>query len=446
MFNWIKNRFRKETTTYDVGVNELGTASWPKRDYNNFAKEAYLKNLVSFRCIDKISKSCGSVPWNVYKKGEDGKRILVEDHEMNALLKRPNPSLSWYNFIYYTMAFYLLSGNSFISKIGLLGGEDKGKLKELHVLRPSGIKILTDENTGLVTGYEYRTVNNIITYEVNPVTGESDLLHIKTFNPLDDYWGTAIVEPAARQIDTSNAATEWQKSLLDNQARPGMLLMFERNLTVEQRKTLSKDIRENREGAKNAGKTLLLEGAKDAKPYGFTPTEMDFIEGSRDKAREISMAFGVPPQLLNIKGDSTFANFAEARLFFWEDTVIDYLNMLKSEFNYWFFPDENIFLDYDLDRVPALSAKKAELWERAEKVTFISENEKREMVGFETWDGLDVILKPANLIPITETVTTDEDEIEEDNEKAIKDLIAQGFNEKEAKEMLNCYPDEDSKK
>ena len=56
-----------------------------------------------------------------------------------------------------------------------------------------------------------------------PITGQSDILQMKTFHPLDDWYGMAATEPAAREIDTSNASTEWNKNLLDKQARPGLV-------------------------------------------------------------------------------------------------------------------------------------------------------------------------------------------------------------------------------
>jgi len=45
---------------------------------------------------------------------------------------------------------------------------------------------------------------------------------------------------------------------------------------------------------------------------------MDFIEGKHSAARDIALAFGVPPQLLGIPGDNTYSNLVEARAALWE--------------------------------------------------------------------------------------------------------------------------------
>ena len=55
-------------------------------------------------------------------------------------------------------------------------------------------------------------------------------------------------------------------------------------------------------GARNAGRPMLLEGGLDWKPMGFSPSDMEFQKTKEAAAREIALAFGVPPMLLGIPG------------------------------------------------------------------------------------------------------------------------------------------------
>jgi HK97 family phage portal protein len=255
----------------------------------------------------------------------------------------------------------------------------------------------------------------------------------------DDWYGMAITEPAARKIDTANAADEWNKKLLDNEARPGMLLMFKEKISDIQYRQLKKDIRENKEGAANAGKSLILEGATDAKPYGFSPSEMDWIKSNTELSRSICIAWGVPPQLIGLPDSQTYANYQEARLAFWEDTMFFYLNFFRGEFNNWIFgDDEKLFVDYILDDIPAMQVKRDQLWDRAQNSTFITENEKREMVGYETIDGGDVVLVPANMIPLGQS-GIDEEQEEDDEKNVIQKLINEGMTREEAEKSLGLY-------
>lgn len=443
--------FLKESRTATVVLSQYGsTEVWAPRDYENFAKEAYMKNSIAFACIVQIARAVSSVKWGMYRQ-EGDKRIKIDSGPMVDLIKRPNPEQSWSYIMFIKVAFLLLAGNSFIEKVGPTTGPNVGTPKELWVLRPDRMKIDINKDARKITGYTYSIGTNRVTFEVDD-QGRSDILHYKLFHPTDDLWGLANTEPCAREIDTFNEATKWNKKLLENEARPGMVFTFSTNLTDPQFDRLEKQLNEKFSGADNAHRNLILEGGDGGKssavPYGFNPAELDFIEGNRELARRICIDYGVPPQLLGIKGDQTYANFQQAREVFWEDTVLWYLELIKGEENNWLFgSDDSSFLDYDLDQVPAFEEKRDRMWKRAQTATFISENEKREMVGFETMPGLDVILVPATMIPIESAIAGNEENADdvraeqEEQERAVNTLISEGFSEEEAMRAVGLLDD-----
>ena len=69
-------------------------------------------------------------------------------------------------------------------------------------------------------------------------------------------------------------------------------------LSCAQFERLKKDLSEQYEGAVNAGRPMVLEGGLDWKAMSMTPKDMDFMEAKHSAAREIALAFGVPPMLL----------------------------------------------------------------------------------------------------------------------------------------------------
>ena len=60
----------------------------------------------------------------------------------------------------------------------------------------------------------------------------------------------------------------------------------------------------------------------------LSPKDMDFIEAKHAAAREIALAFGVPPMLLGIPGDNTYSNYQEANRAFWRQTVLPLANRI----------------------------------------------------------------------------------------------------------------------
>jgi HK97 family phage portal protein len=306
------------------------------------------------------------------------------------------------------IAFLLLAGNSYIERIPRT--INKG-ISELYTLRPDYMTINKNTSTGALSGYTYTINGNKVVFPVE-LDGSCDILHLKNFHPTDDWYGAAATSSAGYEIDTDNERTKWNKGLLENQARPGMIFTVNGNMTDQQFERLEKQLKVEYAGGVNAGKNLILEGEKgtDAKPYGWNAIDLEFIEGGRELSRKIAMSYGVPSMLLGIPGDNTYSNYFEARLSFWEDTISYYLNYLKAELNNWLLKDqENIILDYDLSGVPALESRRKEKWQTAETSTFLTINEKRKMVGLSSLgDAGDMVMVSASMVPLGEEPDYDE--------------------------------------
>jgi HK97 family phage portal protein len=196
------------------------------------------------------------------------------------------------------------------------------------------------------------------------------------------------IEVAAHAIDQHNAVAGHNLALLQNGGRPtGALQVNPQDqdiLTEEQRTRLREELQKAHEGSRNAGRIMILEGDIQWKEMGLSPKDLDFIEGKNLSAREIAQVYGVPPMLVGVPGDATFANYKEARYHLWEDTILPHMEMIKGELNHWLAPlfGENLTLDYDTDSIPALAPKREALWAKLENASFLTMNEKRELVGY----------------------------------------------------------------
>jgi len=456
-FNKFGNRSKKSSAV--VGVSEVVSGSgvvWTPNNYENFARETYLKNVVAFKAIDEIAKSVASVPWNEYRRVGDEKKELVTDSPVAKVLKRPNPNQGLPFVMLRATAFLVMSGDSFFEKVTPDTGPNKDDIKELYALRPDRFKLAINKTTGLLEKYTY-SVNKgrKVDFKINPITGQCDVLHCKSFHPLDDYFGASVTEPAAREIDTSNSATEWNKSVLDNEGKPGMIFKIVGNVSMEQLDELERKLAEDHGGPSNAGKDLIITGERgtDAKPYSWSPKDLDFNEGDLRLSRKIAMGYGVPPMLLGIPGEATFANYKEARLAFWESTIMFYLNYYREELNNWLYePDGDKSIDYNLDEVPALASKREMIWNRAQDSDFLTINEKREMTGSKSVEGGDVILIAAGMIPLgeeppppAEPPPEDDEPVDEEDEEEVRlELLRQGYTDEEINQMLGLeYVDEE---
>jgi HK97 family phage portal protein len=114
----------------------------------------------------------------------------------------------------------------------------------------------------------------------------------------------------------------------------------------------------------------------------LTPADMDFATLKSAAARDIALAFGVPPMLLGLPGDNTYANYREANRALWRLTLLPLAEKLFAALREglapW-FPDAK--LGIDLDQVPALSEDRERLWSQVSEADFLSRAEKRQMLG-----------------------------------------------------------------
>ena len=173
---------------------------------------------------------------------------------------------------------------------------------------------------------------------------------------------------------------------MDNSARPSGALVYSNggHLSGDQFERLKAELETSFQGARNAGRPLLLEGGLDWKSMSLSPRDMDFLEAKHTAAREIALAIGVPPMLLGIPGDNTYSNMAEANRAFWRQTVLPLVNRTARALGGWLAPayDGALRLAPDTDEIPALSGERDALWARLQATTFLTDDEKRAAVGF----------------------------------------------------------------
>ena len=357
-----------------IAFSHVGRARWTPRDYRSLAMEGFAKNAVAYRCVRMIAEAAASAPFQVFV---DGARDDV--HPLARLLAKPNPEQSGAELMEALYGALQVAGNAYLEATG---DEEEGTLTELWSLRPDRMTVVPGPQ-GWPQAWEYAVDGRKVRI-ARRTDGWSPVMQLKLFHPTDDWYGFSPLEAAAFAIDVHNASGAWNKALLDNAARPSGALVYGardgERLTAEQFEALKAQLADGHAGAANAGRPLLLEGGMDWKAMSLSPSEMDFIAGKHAAAREIALAFGVPPQLLGIPGDATYANYREANAAFWRGTVIPLVRKAAGALTGWLgqrFP--GCMVEPDLEAVPALQPERDALWARLNAATFLTEEERRRM-------------------------------------------------------------------
>jgi HK97 family phage portal protein len=373
-----------------IAYETLGAPVWSGRDYTAYGREGYMSNAVVYRCVRMVADAAASVPLLLY----DGDREL-DAHPLLDLLARPTPHTTGADLLTAVYSYLQVSGNAYLEVVAIAG-----RPREVHALRPDRMRIVPGP-AGWPAAFEYSAAGGTVRFDVEPAEGgPAPILHLKVFHPLDDHYGHAPIEAAATAIDIHNQAARWNKALLDNAARPSGALVYaarEGRLSPEQFERLKSELQEGFQGAKNAGRPLLLEGGLDWKPLSLSPRELDFVETKHAAAREIALAFGVPPMLLGIPGDNTYSNYQEATRAFWRQAVLPLVERTASALSSWLagaYGAADLRLEPDLDRIVALAAEREALWRQLEAASFLTTDEKRAAVGYGTLGGTPVAVPP----------------------------------------------------
>jgi HK97 family phage portal protein len=359
-----------------IALHEAGRPVWTPRDYAALSREGYQRNPVVHRCVRLIAEAAAQTQLIAKVDGRE-----MPEHPALALIERPNPRQGGIAFRETLYGYLVVAGNAYVEAASI-GREPR----ELFALRPDRMRVVPGRD-GWPEAYDYTVGAQTVRFR----QGEGPLppiLHLSLFHPVDDHYGLSPIEAAACSLDVHNAAGSWHKALLDNAARPSGALIYDGpeggTLTEQQFERLKQELEDGFQGARNAGRPLLLEGGLDWKPLSLSPAELDFVAAKGVAAREIALAFGVPPMLLGLPGDNTYANFAEANRAFWRQTLIPLVRRTAQSLAQWLGPafGDDLSLEPDLDAIEALAGERESLWRRVSAADFLSPDEKREAVGY----------------------------------------------------------------
>lgn len=336
-------------------------------EYSSAVRQSFLANPIAQRAVRIVAEGIAQAP-------------LSSSHpELTALVCATSAGQS----LVETLATHLLlHGNGYVQIFKDAGGAPV----ELFALRPDRVDIIADEH-GWPCAVDYCVGADKRRLPLEDEEGWPGLIQIKAMHPLDDHYGASALAAAHQAVRIHNAASAWNRALLDNAARPSGALVYDapdgNALTADQFDRLKSELNAAFAGSHNAGRPMLLDGGLRWQSMAFSPADMDFATLKSTAAREVALAFGVPPMLLGLPGDNTYSNYREANKALWRLTLLPLATKLLAAIAEglapW-YPEATLVVD--LDRVPALSEDREKLWKQVSDADFLTREEKRELLGF----------------------------------------------------------------
>lgn len=357
--------------------------------YTRQLTEGYAKNPYVARCVDLRAQSVASLIPLV--TDADGNEIEGE-HPLKAILAHPNPDQSWREFVQDVQTHLAINGNAYILIVTTSGG------LRLYAVPP-------DQMSPSVVTDPFNPVHHWTVYGGAMTADPEKVIHIHGVIGTDGIHGISPLESSGMSVIQQTEAREWNRSLMEKGAKPSLAIIFRNKLTQEGFESFRRRYHAMHTGTSNAGSTLILDEDANIVSAGFNARDMDYANGVTVSAREIAIAFQVPPELIGDSANKTYSNAQEANREFAQHTVVPLADQMYEALSRRLWPSGDAKLTYDRSAIDALKGDESALLTALTACDFLTTNEKRARMNYANVDGGDEILTGMGKVPLSETAT-----------------------------------------
>ena len=405
-----------------------GVSAELNRSVDAYVQEGFCQNPIVYSVVTRLMKAVSNVKLEVHTDATDGKKV-VTTHAVLELLAKPNPMQSWKAFVQEMVMWHRVAGEAFVLRLPA-----KGPAAELYLLDPRKVGVKARKEGLVPEAFTYGDGEDKKIYPVNPLTGESQVLQIKTANPQDPFRGLSPLSAAARPVDTHNSGWRWNANLLVNGARPSGYVEMTGTVDENALNRLRQFFKKAWSGWQNAGDIPMLTGGAKFTQLSHNPKDMDFANSMGSAAKDMSLVYGIPLPLVTMDA-ATFSNMDAAQEMLWSDTVLDLLDEIIKPLGDFLMPTPakgkpRQYLAYNADSVPAFEGKRTRLYERMNKAAggpVLTPNEARVEMGYDDIEGGDLL----------RNAPQDPDKQAEQAQQALKKaLLRCGYDEERAEKAM----------
>ncbi|PJG81960.1 phage portal protein [Caviibacterium pharyngocola] len=307
---------RRNTVTIDELLSYMGVANTGAGEFVSPQTAEALPAVMN--AVTVISEAVASMPCYLYRlKGDGRERVL--DHPIDYLLNEmPNRSQTPYQFKYTMMRHCLLNGNAY----AVIGWDKQGQPESLTPYAPSAVNI-------------QRTPKGEYIYQITDLDGkvktylQDEILHLR-HSSIDGFMGRSPVAICRETVGLGLAQQRHGASVMKNGLMAsGIITTGEWLDDVKANKAIK--ALERYKGAKNAGKTPVLEGSMQYQQLGMTNQDAEWLQSRAFTIADIARIYNISPIFLQDYSHSSYANFSEASRAFLSQTLRPWLTNFEQQ-------------------------------------------------------------------------------------------------------------------
>jgi len=325
-----------------------------------------------YACINVLANSVAKLPFQTFRKVEDG-RERIKKHAVAKLIEnRPNPYQSPFKFKHLIETHRNSWGNAYIN---VDWGLD-GRPKSLWLLNPSVTEPVVD------------VTRNEIWYHTTLPDGTAtrlefdDVVHL-TGMSTDGIKGKSVIQVARESIGSSQAGQKFKGAFFKNGAANNGFLKIDQMLNKEAKDKVRDEWEKANTGLSNAQRIAVLDAGLDFQSVSMPLKDAQFIEGMKYDKTEIATMFNVPLHMVNELERATHSNIEQQAIDFIQNTLSPILRQYEEEFTYGLFSEveqRKYYLKFNLESLLRADKKtQAEFYRTMLDIGVYSINEVRDL-------------------------------------------------------------------
>jgi HK97 family phage portal protein len=258
-----------------------GTSLVP--DTANVGVDSALQLSTVWGCIDRRATTIASLPFFTYESS-NGQRTLARTSRLYQLLhESPNSRMTPFEFWRAIMLNYDLRGNGYAR----LERDAKGEVYAMWPMAADQVEVKVLDDGSMV--YMYYLAGNVA------ILSADNVLHLKNLG--NGTTGLAKLDYMRPALDEAAKAQTAANKVFGSGGKPTGILMIDRVLTPEQRKSLKDSFGGLAEGS--TSRLQILEANMKYEQISMSPEDQQLLETRKFSVEEICRWFDVPPVLVH---------------------------------------------------------------------------------------------------------------------------------------------------
>lgn len=344
-----------------------------------------------YKCVNKISKTLASLPYNVYQHLPGGGKEKAPDHHLqNVLHTRANRLMTAMDFRRAMQGSYLLWGNAYAQIIR----NELGQIIELWPFMPDRMKVERIKGKMI---YEYSMSDGS-----TKVFPDKDVWHLKDFS-IDGLIGLSKIKQARESLGLAKATEKFGSRFFGNTAKATGLLKHPNKLSDSARDNIKKSTREQIAGENVLGMFVLEEGM-EWQQISIPPDDAQFLGTRGFQDVDICGIFDISPTKIGLLDRATYSNIEHLSIEFATDTILPHAIYWEQKADYELLPEsdrEKFFTKHVLDGLlRGDTIARGEYYNKMFMLGAYSQNDIRELEDKNPFAGGDKHYVPLNMIPI----------------------------------------------